>query len=75
MFWFLQAVHSPRSRVYLQGVLRPQGEMSNRQDSPEPVPRLQTQEMLRLFNEQGRGSARAGAKKTQGVKRRISCPK
>ena len=67
LLWVLQAVHPPRPRVHVQGVIRHEGEVSDRQDSPQPVPRLQTQEMLWEFDEQGRGPAREGAEKTQGV--------
>ena len=45
--------------------------MSHRQDAPQPVPSLQTQEVLRELHEQGRGAARARAQEAQGVQGRL----
>ena len=45
--------------------------MSHRQDSPQPVQSLQTQEVLRELHEQGRGAARARAQEAQGVQGRL----
>ena len=60
----LQAVNPQRPSLYLQGLCRPEGKMSHRQDTPEPVPGLQAEEMFREQHEQGRRAARARTQET-----------
>ena len=60
----LQAVNPQKPSVHLQGLGRPQGEVSHRQDPPEPVPGLSAEEVLREQHEQGRRAAREGPQET-----------
>ena len=67
----LQAINPQKQSLHLQGLRRPQGEVSYRQDPPEPVPGLSAEEVLREQHEQGRGPARERAPEAEGDEGRL----